>query len=195
MLAPTLYPPQVPPTELLAQKFLRIFGVYRWKSLEAPNTANTTWRTLPYQIRPRVLWQNWKDPTKLVGVRFGHQTTYGLIDIDRMSPYLNPNAIADIQSALETIGITRTILVRSSFSNGIHLYFPLEKTVPTFDLAVAVEQCLKAQEFTLAGGILEIFPNAKTYGVEIKVEYNGHRLPLQPCSGSCLLDNNLKSYW
>lgn len=191
MVVAPLHPPQAPPTDPMGQKFLHIFGTYRWQSLEALNTANKTWRILPYQMRPRVLWQNWKDPTKLVGVRFSHQTTYGLIDIDKRSPYLNPKAIADIRSALETIGITRTLLVRSSFSNGIHLYFPLEASVPTFDLAVAVEQCLKAQEFTLAGGILEIFPNAKTYGIHIKVEYNGHRLPLQPCSGSCLLDDNL----
>ncbi|MEO0988978.1 MAG: hypothetical protein AAFY20_26075, partial [Cyanobacteria bacterium J06639_14] len=90
-----------------------------------------------------------------------------------------------------TIGITRTLLLRSSHSNGLHLYMPLAEPVKTFDLAVALHECLKAQEFEIAKGQLEIFPNVKTYGVERIILYNGHRLPLQPVTGSCLLDDNL----
>lgn len=191
MVATPFHPPQTSPTDPLGQQFLQIFGTYRWKSLEALNIVGKMWRTLPYQIRPRVLWQNWNDPTRIVGVRFGHTTTYGLLDLDAGSPYCNVKAIAELRAALETIGITRTLCVRSSRSNGLHLYFPLENSVPTFGLAVVVEQCLKAQGFTLAKGTLEIFPNVKTFGVELKIEYQGHRLPLQPCSGSCLLDDNL----
>ncbi|MBD2115151.1 hypothetical protein H6F59_25295, partial [Nodosilinea sp. FACHB-141] len=35
------------------------------------------------------------------------------------------------------------------------------------------------------------FPNVKAYGVQAFIEYMGHRLPLQPGSGSCLLDDDL----
>jgi hypothetical protein len=34
-------------------------------------------------------------------------------------------------------------------------------------------------------------PNVKAYGVQTFIEYMGHRLPLQPGSGSCLLDDAL----
>ena len=83
------------------------------------------------------------------------------------------------------------MLLRSSHSNGLHLYVPLPEPVKTFDLAVALEECLTTQDFEIANGTLEIFPNPKPYGVEKIIHYNGHRLPLQPGTGSCLLDDDL----
>ena len=68
---------------------------------------------------------------------------------------------------------------------------PLSEPVKTFDLAVALEECLITQDFAIANGKLEIFPNPKPYGVEKIIHYNGHRLPLQPGTGSCLLDDDL----
>jgi len=56
---------------------------------------------------------------------------------------------------------------------------------------VGLEECLQAQGYAIAKGQLEIFPNPKTYGVERIILYNGHRLPLQPGTGSCLLDDDL----
>jgi hypothetical protein len=63
--------------------------------------------------------------------------------------------------------------------------------VNTFNLAVALKECLKSQGFRLRPGQLEIFPNVKAYGVQAFIDYNAHRLPLQPASGSCLLDDDL----
>ncbi|HEY9878145.1 MAG TPA: hypothetical protein V6D29_06795, partial [Leptolyngbyaceae cyanobacterium] len=51
--------------------------------------------------------------------------------------------------------------------------------------------CLQSQGFVLKSGQLEIFPNVKAYGVTAFTEYQAHRLPLQPGSGSCLLDDDL----
>ena len=165
---------------------------YPWKSIQADNTSHKLqWQTQDYPLRPRILWHRWQDANVLIGVRFGHQTTYGLLDIDIGSSYCNPQSIAEIRIALETIGITRTLLIRSSRSGGLHLYFPFEQPVSTFGLAVAINECLKAQGFDLKNGTLEIFPNVKTYGIKIFTEYQGHRLPLQPASGSCILDDNL----
>ena len=61
----------------------------------------------------------------------------------------------------------------------------------TFNLAVALHECLKAQGFRLKAGQLEVFPNIKAYGVKTFIDYAAHRLPLQPASGSCLLDDDL----
>ncbi|MEO0534198.1 MAG: hypothetical protein AAF215_10070 [Cyanobacteria bacterium P01_A01_bin.123] len=179
--------PQDPNGSQLAARFS-----YPWKSIQAANTTHKVqWQTQDYPLRPRILWHRWQDANILIGVRFGHQTTCGLLDIDIGSPYCNPQSVSEIRIALETIGITRTLLIRSSRSGGLHLYFPFEQPVPTFGLAVVVSECLKAQGFDLKNGTLEVFPNVKTYGIKIFTEYQGHRLPLQPASGSCILDDNL----
>jgi hypothetical protein len=159
----------------------------------APNPSDKPqWRTVTdYPLRPRVLWAKWQDPDQLIGVRFNSQTRYGLLDIDATSPYCNPESIAQIRAALETIGIVRTLLIRSSHSGGLHLYIPLPEPIKTFDLAVALHECLTAQGFQFTNGQLEQFPNVKTYGNERIIHYNGHRLPLQPHTSSCLLDDDL----
>lgn len=186
------------PADPVGQRLCEIFGRYRWNFIqsELPDdaAAKPIWRTVTkYPLRPRVLWNDWQDANTLIGVRFTHDTVYALLDIDIGSGYCNPDGVAEIRAALETIGITRTVLTRSSWSSGLHLYIPLPEAVQTFNLAVTLHECLKAQGFRLKAGQLEIFPNIKAYGVQIFTEYNAHRLPLQPASGSCLLDDDLNS--
>ena len=184
------------PADPVGQRLCETFGFYLWNCIRAelPNdaTAKPAWQTITkYELRPRVLWNDWQDANTLIGVRFGHETTYGLLDIDAGSDYCSAAAIAQIRGALETIGITRTVLIRSSWSGGLHLYLPLPEVVNTFNLAVALHECLKAQGFRLKAGQLEVFPNIKAYGIKTFIDYNAHRLPLQPASGSCLLDDDL----
>ena len=189
------HPPKALPADPLGQRLHEIFGRNPWDFLEAaaPKPGEKPkWRTVKkYKIGPRIFWQRWQDPDTLIGVRFESETYYALIDVDFWSRYCTAEAIAQLRAGLETIGITRTLLLRSSHSNGLHLYIPLPEPVKTFDLAVALEACLKAQDFQLANGTLEIFPNPKPYGVKQIIHYNGHRLPLQPGTGSYLLDDDL----
>jgi hypothetical protein len=166
---------------------------YWWNVITAANETRPQWITnIKHPLRPRVLWQRWNDSNTLVGVRFGSTTTYALIDIDRTSlyhPAVNPCGLTLILAALETIGIVRHVLLQSSSSGGLHLYLPLPHAVPTFGLAQALKQCLEAQGIAIAPGQVETFPNTKAYAVPgTYIEYNAHRLPLQPDSGSCLLD-------
>lgn len=182
------------PLDPIGQRLCLSFP-YLWQAIVSPNEPTASWQTLTkYPLRPRVLWRLWQDASQLVGVRFDHQTSYGLIDIDAGSPYhptQDPSALMMIRAALETIGISRIVLVRSSWSGGLHLYIPLPQAVPTFGFASALQQCLTAQGMALTQGQLEVFPNCKAYAVEGSYsEYNGHRLPLQPQSGSCLLDED-----
>lgn len=168
---------------------------YLWQPIVGVNEVKPNWQTVkPYPLRPRVLWRLWQDPAQLVGVRFDAQTRYGLIDIDQGSPYHpshNPEALTVIRAALETIGIYRMVLVRSSWSEGLHFYIPLPEIVPTFALASTLKQCLEAQGLAIAQGQLEVFPNCKAYAIKGSYsEYNAHRLPLQPASGSYLLDDD-----
>lgn len=184
------------PSDLNGQRLCQLFGRHRWNAIEADVPkgiqAKPQWRTIRnYAVRPRVLWERWQDPNQLIGVRFDNTTCYALIDIDAGSQYCSPDAIATIQAALETIGIVRSLPIRSSYSNGIHLYIPLPELINTFNLAVALDGCLKAHDFRVKDGQLEIFPNVKAYGVTAFINYKAHRLPLQPASGSYILDGEL----
>jgi hypothetical protein len=128
----------------------------------------------------------------LVGVRFGVKTRYALLDIDAESIYLSSEAIVQIKAALESIGICRSILICSSWSGGVHLYLPLPEAVSTWGLAVALKACLESHHFLIAPGQLELFPNVKAYAKPGDfIEYQAHRLPLQPNSGSHLLDPDM----
>ena len=185
------------PADPQGQQICKIFGNYLYCSIyaDAPQdaTEKAQWHTQRrYKLKNRVLFRDWKDAEKLIGVRPGHRIAYALLDIDISSPYhprQDASAIARIEAALETIGITRILRIRSSWSEGIHLYLPLPELVKTFDLAVALKNCLEPQGFKFKAGHLECFPNVKAYGNTIKTEYLAHRLPLQPASGSCLLDD------
>lgn len=182
------------PADLNGQRLCTLFD-YPWKWIERPvDDPRADWKTNDkYPIKPRVLYSRWQDAATLVGVRFGSSTRYAMIDIDKGSEYLG--RIDDIKEALETIGIVRTITLRSSWSGGLHIYCPLPQKYPTFSVACALKQALEAQGLPLAPGQLEVFPNEKSYGrrwLGEFFEYNGHRLPLQPGTGSALLDDNLE---
>ena len=184
------------PADPTGQRLCEIFGHYPWSFIRAdlPDDATTKadWTTVnTYPLRPRVLWNQWQDANQLIGVRFTHDTRYALLDLDAGGDYCTAEGVAQIRAALETIGITRTLLIRSSWSGGLHLYLPFAELVNTFNLAVTLKECLQTQGFRLRAGQLEIFPNVKAYGVQTFIEYMGHRLPLQPGSGSCLLDDAL----
>ena len=185
------------PTDSLGQKLCQIFS-YRWMSLEGDTEDATApnWRTIRnYPLRPRTLWAKWQDPAALAGVRFGKETEYALIDIDKTSKFLNLLGIEAIRDALATIGIVRTIAIRSSWSGGIHIYCPLPEKVATFDLACAIKYALAAQDIHIEAGQIEAFPNVKAFAkgwLGQFSEYNGHRLPLQPGGGSCILNNDLQ---
>ncbi|OKH39073.1 hypothetical protein NIES2119_08055 [[Phormidium ambiguum] IAM M-71] len=152
--------------------------------------SETNWITeTRYPLQPRNLWSQYLSDKIIVGLRFGSNTRYAMIDIDTDSPYhpfSDPDAIANIQASLKEIGLNEGFLVQSSESKGIHLYYCFPEPVPTFGIACAITQCLKESGFIIAKGKLEVFPNCKRYEAQRVTNYNGHRLPLQ--KGSYLLD-------
>ncbi|MEL6554208.1 MAG: hypothetical protein AAFQ63_12200 [Cyanobacteria bacterium J06621_11] len=190
------------PSDPLGQKLCRIFS-YRWLAIAGStyDPRDPKWRTVgsrpdgkaKFQVKERTLWRLWNDVTDLVGVRFGNYTRYFLIDIDKGSKFLSADGLDAIKEALETIGIVRTVTIRSSGSGGVHIYAPLPEAVPTFDLACAVRYALEAQEIYIEAGQVEVFPNTKAYGrkwLNEVTQYNAHRLPLQVGGGSYLLNHS-----
>jgi hypothetical protein len=179
-------------TELAAQTFASFFP-YSWKFIYAKNidrTSKPEWKTeTRYPITGRRLYDYWADNETLIGVRFDNQTEYAMLDIDKGSPYHpsnNHEKFKTVLQALEDIGLVRPLIVQSSHSEGLHIYYPLWQEVPSFGLACAIKACLQKNNCEIAAGVIETFPNTKKYDSE----YNGHRLPLQ--TGSYQLDNDLQ---
>ncbi|MCA6595440.1 MAG: hypothetical protein IM539_03780 [Pseudanabaena sp. M046S1SP1A06QC] len=179
-------------TELAAQTFASFFP-YSWNFIYAKNidrTSKPEWKTeTRYPITGRRLYDYWADNETLIGVRFDNQTEYALLDIDKGSPY-HPNnnheKFKTVLQALEDIGLVRPLIVQSSHSEGLHIYYPLWQEVPSFGIACAIKASLQKNNCEIAAGVIETFPNTKKYDSE----YNGHRLPLQ--TGSYQLDNDLQ---
>ncbi len=180
------------PADPLGARFCEYFN-HPWNFIFAPVPAageKTQWKTENrYPLQPRNLWAIYKDPKAIVGLRFGRETRYALIDIDRGSDYHpdnNPERFQLVLIAAEKIGLCRHMIVQSSESGGLHVYFFLSEPVPTFGLACALKFALLDEGLQLHAGQLEIFPNVKPYSKAKPTDYNGHRLPLQ--AGSWLLD-------
>ncbi len=187
-----LEPKSLTPTELTAQRFASFFP-YAWKFIYAKNidlTRKPEWKTeTRYPITGRRLYDHWADNETLIGVRFDSQTAYAMLDIDKGSPYHpshNHEKFKTVLQALEDIGLVRPLIVQSSHSEGLHIYYPLSQEVPSFGLACAIKACLQKNNCEIAAGVIESFPNTKKY----ESEYNGHRLPLQ--TGSYQLDNDFQ---
>ena len=121
----------------------------------------------------------------IIGKRFGQLTRYLMIDIDIHSAcHPNNGGFQSILAVMERLGLCRYLIIRSSTSGGIHLYFPLSEPVNAWQLAATAHSALTASGITIAGGQCELFPNKKSFNAE----FNGHRLPLQ--NGSFLLDQD-----
>jgi hypothetical protein len=141
-----------------------------------------------YPLQVFELYNRWSNPDELIGVRFkgGKEgtTSYALLDIDVGSVY-HPKHDLDtfnnILNALEEIGLCRSIIICSSDSEGLHIYFPFEKAFNCYKVAVAFQLCLEKAKFEVKNGQLEIFPNVKMP----RSLYKAHRLPLQ--AGSFVL--------
>ena len=86
------------------------------------------------------------------------------------------------------MGLVSAIACTSSYSEGIHLYFPFEQPQKTWELSLALQAVLENAGFKPALGQLELFPNARLFVTEGTPNlYAAHRLPMQ--AGSYILSD------
>ncbi|MGB3613696.1 MAG: hypothetical protein WBA10_07880 [Elainellaceae cyanobacterium] len=179
--------------------FLSLFP-HRYDFLHAEHPApnrRPAWKTEHrYPLSDRLIQQG----DRLFGVRFGPTTCYALLDIDSGShyhPQHDSQGINQILGALEPLGLVSYIACTSSYSGGLHLYFPFEEIQSSQRLAQAMKGCLQQAGLTLVAGQLELFPNPRLYSGDFQVSttplFNGHRLPLQ--TGSYLLNDGFHPIW
>ncbi|MBD2205736.1 hypothetical protein H6G33_26025 [Calothrix sp. FACHB-1219] len=182
------------PAESLGKRYVERFW-HPFGAIVAPSLVEGTkpaWRTIDYYLQPSQLWNLHQDKSKLVGLRFNDTTRYATIDLDFFGDYHNIESINRIKAALEDIGIVDIIILQSSFSGGYHLILTFASPLPTFALACALEITLRNAGFILRQGHLEIFPNTKPYSAKQITNYKAIRCPMQPGSGSFLLDDDLQ---
>ncbi len=97
-------------------------------------------------------------------------------------------------AALEPLGLVSYLICTSSYSGGLHLYFPFPHAQSSWQFAIAVTTLLENSGFKLNPGQLEAFPNPRPYLVEGSPSlFNAHRLPLQ--AGSYLLNQEFQPIW
>jgi hypothetical protein len=176
------------PAESNEQKFASLFP-HGWEWIVNRDGQWTT--NSKYPLTPRDLIEKWRSPNEIVGVRFGKETSYLMLDIDAGSQYHpqhNERSLTAIRAAMESIGLVRHVALRSSSSNGLHLYFPLPYSINSFKLACAARHALEKAKLTIKDGTIEQFPNPKAFNAQFK----GHRLPLQ--EGSYILNDDLQPY-
>jgi hypothetical protein len=177
-------------------KFLALFPHrfdYIWAEHPTP-AAVVEWKTESrHPLSDRLIQQG----AYLYGVRFAAETRYCLLDIDAGSlyhPNHDPLALSRITAALEPLGLVRSIPCTSSYSNGLHLYFPFQNPQSSWQLAIVLACLLENAGFKLQPGQLEVFPNPKPYATDGHLSlFNAHRLPLQ--LGSYLLNPALQPIW
>ena len=165
---------------------------YIWAEQTAPN-EKPAWQTESrHPLSDRLILQG----GLLYGVRFGRTTKYVLIDIDRGSRYhpaADPQALRRIQDALEPLGLPSCIMLTSSYSGGLHLYFPFDQPQVSWEIALGVTTLLHNAGLKCAPGQLEVFPNPRKFSApgtgEVSL-YAAHRLPLQ--AGSYILNSDLE---
>jgi len=173
-----------------SNEFLSLFP-HRYDYIHAPHPEpgqKPDWKTeSQHPLSDRLI----QEGESIYGIRFSKTTRCLLTDIDIHSlyhPRHDPLAISRLVAALEPLGLVSFIPITSSYSGGIHLYFPFDTDQISYELAQAVQTLLEKAGFKIAPGQLEIFPNDRGFVDGKPALYNAHRLPLQ--AGSYILDQD-----
>jgi hypothetical protein len=140
------------------------------------------WCSTPanWKLSRSKLLNEWYDSHQVIGKRFGNWTNYFVLDIDRPSVYHplqgSSEALSGIRKVLAAMGLPQSLILTSSHSRGLHLYFPLPRPVKSDRNAQRIRDRLHQAGYPLKDGHLELFPNVRT---DQTVQFKAHRLPLQ----------------
>jgi hypothetical protein len=182
--------PNIFPEYTQRARFHRLFA-HSWDFI-LKETTESNWKTVKkFNLTEQKCWYKYTDQEQIIGLRFGTETNYGLYDIDWGSihdPREQEKSLKLLEAQLELYGIVGFVLLQSSESQGLHLYFFLARPLNTFRLSCVMNKAAVDAGLEIKRGQLETFPNTKRFNSR----FNGHRLPLQ--QGSYLLDKDYVPY-
>ncbi|HEY9680470.1 MAG TPA: bifunctional DNA primase/polymerase [Oculatellaceae cyanobacterium] len=87
----------------------------------------------------------------IYGLRWGGQTRFAVLDVDKNSKYRSDLELAKLQERLAAVGLTATVY-RSSDSGGWHLYIFFDEWADSGDTNQLLSTWLKAQGYEIRGG-------------------------------------------
>ena len=144
--------------------FLTFCCCYRW-GFNKEYTAKFG-RLTPKPVAEQLGLTDKPRPYRCISVSFPSRTMWACIDIDAVGKYHPANSadgIDRIKDALACLGLIEALEFQSSFSTGIHLYYPLPTAVKTWDLACALAHACRAKKLDVSGGNLELRPNTRNF--------------------------------
>jgi hypothetical protein len=152
------------------QDFLALYP-NRHKSILKDASRNSDWVTLSRHapltdaqlLNALSLKENF-----LRGCRWGEQTKFAVLDIDKNSQLHNELGLARLKHSLAVVGFDKPLLFQSSESGGWHLYLSLSSWTRCVEVQETLRAWLVTEGYEIRQGQLEIFPSN-----------NGLRLPLQ----------------
>lgn len=166
-----------PDWQEMVSQFLSLFHRYSYilKPIDggAWFSANESWALSDTEILKAISGVH---PKYVLGTRAGRATRFAVLDIDAGSKYHNKESVDQIRQILASTGIEKTVVYRSSYSDGWHLYIFFDEPISSKDLRNQLVQLFTLKGFEVAKGKLEIFPHPGQ-GASIG---QGLRLPLQP---------------
>lgn len=174
----------------LEQRFLEIFC----KRTGANYQDGMGWHHSDRPLTDAEVLEAWRGPD-VISLGFRGLTEYVALDLDRKAsiwhPANNEANYRHLLGLLEDYGLSSPLVLRSSYSEGLHVYFPLARKVRTIDLATSLEAYLGKHGIKPCNGQLEVFPDvpAEKDGPGY-TEFRRLRLPLQ--AGSVILDDELQ---
>ena len=113
-----------------------------------------------------------KRPYRNLSIAMPNQTMAACIDIDINSRYHPANdgeGIVPVKDALAEIGLIRALEFQSSFSTGMHLWYPLPVAKKSWELANAIEDACGAKNLEIRDGVLELRPNRRNFDSNFKL--------------------------
>lgn len=111
-------------------------------------------------------------PYRNLNIAMPNQTMAACIDIDVNSRYHPANegeGIDPVKDALAEIGLIEALEFQSSFSTGMHLWYPFQASIKSWELANAIEDACRAKNLEVKDGVLELRPNKRNFNSNFKL--------------------------
>ena len=111
-------------------------------------------------------------PYRNLSVAMPNQSMAACVDVDINSRYHPANdgeGIEPVKNALAEIGLIRALEFQSSFSTGMHLWYPLPAATKSWELANAIEDACRAKNLENRDGVLELRPNRRNFDSNFKL--------------------------
>lgn len=132
----------------------------------------TNHRLTPKLVAQQLGLTDEERPFRSLSIATPNQTMAACIDIDVNSRYHPANdgeGIEPVKDALAEIGLIEALEFQSSFSTGMHLWYPLPTAIKSLHLANTIEDACRAKNLEIKDGVLELRPNKRNFNSNFKL--------------------------